>query len=282
MLFVAVSVAISLLVATRRRIERDREASLERERAARAEAERLSRHKDDFLAVVSHELRSPLTAILGWVTFIRRAVKDDEAIQRAIATIERNTRLQARLVDDLLDIARIVEGKLELHRERVDMAALARQVVESHRPGASRARIGLEFVEAPSAPDAACALVDVQRIEQAVGNLLSNAIKFTPPGGCVRVRLERAHDRVRVVVSDTGPGIDPDVLPYVFDKFRQGTGARAYGGLGLGLAIVKQLVALHGGTVRAVSEGKDRGSTFVIELPTLTASADRLIRASPP
>jgi signal transduction histidine kinase len=263
-LFVAVSAAISLLASTRRRAERERSRLLKRERAARAEAERLSRAKDDFLATTLHELRSPLTAILGWVEVLRHADTTRDAVDRALGPIERSTRLQARLIDDLLDVARIVEGTLELQRTRINMVSLLGHIVESHQPGAHDKDV---FLGGKIAPDALYVFADPQRIEQMVGNVISNAIKFTPLGGEVSVTLDREGDRARIAVRDDGPGIAADVLPHIFERFRQGAGARAYGGLGLGLAIVQHLVLLHGGTVRAESEGTNRGATFVIELP---------------
>jgi len=243
---------------------------LERERAARAEAERLSRAKDDFLAAVSHDLRAPLTVILGWVEVLRRTEPSRDALDRALGPIERNTRLQARLIDDLLDVARIVEGTLELQRTRIDLSSLLRHIVESHQPSARWKEISLGGM---TPPDALYVYADSQRIEQMVGNVISNAIKFTPAGGTASVTLDREGDHATIAVRDDGPGIAPDLLPHVFEKFRQGEEARAYGGLGLGLAIVKHLVLLHGGTVRAASEGTNRGATFVIELPLAEDSA---------
>jgi signal transduction histidine kinase len=269
-LFVVVSVAISLLASTRRRVECERSLLLERERAARAEAERLSRAKDDFLATVSHDLRAPLTVILGWVEVLRRTEPSRDAVDRALGPIERNTRLQARLIDDLLDVARIVEGTLELQRTRIDLSSLLRHIVESHQPSARSKEVSLG---GKTAPDSLYVFADPQRIEQMVGNVISNAIKFTPAGGEVSVMLDREGAHARIVVRDDGLGVAPDVLPHIFEKFRQGEGARAYGGLGLGLAIVKHLVVLHGGAVRAESEGTNRGATFVIELSLAEDSA---------
>jgi signal transduction histidine kinase len=262
-LFVAVSLVTSRLASARRRIDHERQELLERERAARAKAERLSRAKDDFLAMVSHELRSPLTAIIAWGQVLRRSEDTNESVRRAIGSIERNARLQARLIEDLLDGARIAEGTLELRRVRIDIVPVFRQLVESHQP-AARAK-GVVLISQIGV-DALPMEVDAQRIEQVVGNLVTNAVKFTPAGGRVAISLERVGGRARIVVSDTGPGIAADLLPHIFEPFRQGADAHAYGGLGLGLAIVKHLVTLHGGTVD-VEHGPNRGATFVVELP---------------
>jgi signal transduction histidine kinase len=262
--FVTVSGVVSWLASTWRRMERERSVLLERERTARAEAERLSRAKDEFLATVSHELRSPLMAILGWVQVLRRTPAESGRMRVALDTIERNTLLQGRLIGDLLDVARIVEGKLTVSRHRIDLVPVVRQVVESYRPTARDKHV--ELVD-ESVIASAHVVADDQRIEQIVGNVVSNAIKFTPRDGRVTIRLECARDRLRIVVTDTGAGIPADLLPHVFERFRQGEAGLATGGLGLGLAIVKHLVTLHEGTVRAESAGKDRGATFIVELP---------------
>jgi signal transduction histidine kinase len=262
-LFVTVSLVISRLASARRAIDRERQRLLESERAARGRAERLSRAKDDFLAMVSHELRSPLTAIIAWVEVLRRSEGGNPTVRRAIGPIERNARLQARLIDDLLDVARISEGTLELRRVRIDMVPIFRHIMESHHPAARAKGVILAHqVEVAALP----LEIDAQRIEQVIGNLVVNAIKFTPAGGRVAVSLERVADRARIVVSDTGPGIAAELLPHIFEPFRQGADARSYGGLGLGLAIVRHLVTLHGGTV-CVAPGAERGATFVVELP---------------
>jgi signal transduction histidine kinase len=270
-LFVGVALVISRLASTRRRVDRERQQLLEAESAARARAERLSRAKDDFLAMVSHELRSPLTAIIAWVQVLRRACDTSETVRRAIGPIERNTLLQARLIEDLLDIARIAEGTLELRRAPIDAVPIVRQIVESYHP-AARAK-GLMLV-LQVAVDSLPVIVDAQRMEQVVGNLVANALKFTPTGGQVTVTLERVRRSARIEVSDTGPGVSADVLPHIFEPLRQGPGARAHGGLGLGLAIVKHLVTLHGGTV-CVEPRRGRGATFVVELPLETAASPR-------
>jgi signal transduction histidine kinase len=263
-LFVTVSTAIAWLASARRRLDQERLVLLQRQRAAAAEAARLALAKDHFLATVSHELRSPLTAILGWVHVLRRLVAADGDVGRAIDTIERSTRLQARLIEDLLDASRAAEGKLRLSRRRLDLVPLLRQIADAYRP-AARAK-GIHFVDRIAA-ESLPLLADSERIQQVVSNVLSNAIKFTPAEGRVTLVLEPAGAIARIVVSDTGVGIDHDVLPYVFERFHQGASELSHAGLGLGLAIVKDLVTLHGGAVRAESEGRGRGATFTIELP---------------
>jgi PAS domain S-box-containing protein len=237
------------------------------------EREEADRAKDQFLATLSHELRTPLTAILGWTRMLRSGRLDADAQTTALATIERNTRLQTQLIEDLLDVSRIISGKLQLDRQPVELAAVVEAAVQSLQSVAESKGVRLDV--ALTATDS---LVegDPHRLQQVVLNLLSNAIKFTPPEGRVRVGLERVAERARLVVSDTGQGIAPQVLPHVFDPFRQadGTHTKQHGGLGLGLAIVRHLVALHGGIARAESEGPGRGATFTVELP-LAAPAER-------
>ena len=226
-----------------------------------------NRAKDIFLATLSHELRTPLTPVLGWVNLLRSSKTHDPAMLRqALEAIERNARLQARLVDDLLDISRVVSGKLRLEREPVEMGAVVAAAVETVRAEAAARDIAVE-VETPDFP------VVVQgspvRLQQIAWNLLSNAVKFTPSGGRVSVGVAREGNEARVSVADTGVGIAPDFLPHVFDLFRQADSSttRQHGGLGLGLAIVRALVELHGGWVRAESEGKGRGARFTFGLP---------------
>jgi PAS domain S-box-containing protein len=230
------------------------------------EREEADRAKDQFLATLSHELRTPLTAILGWTRMLRSGRLDAAAQATALATIERNTRLQTQLIEDLLDVSRIISGKLQLDRQPVELAAVIEAAVQSLQSVADAQGVGLQLAITKSD-----GLVegDPHRLQQVVLNLLSNAIKFTPPDGRIDVRLEHAGERARLVVSDTGQGIAAHVLPHVFDPFRQadGTHTKQHGGLGLGLAIVRHLVALHGGTVRAESEGQGCGATFTVELP---------------
>jgi signal transduction histidine kinase/ActR/RegA family two-component response regulator len=255
------------------RVQRDleeREQLLVREQTARAEAESANRLKDEFLATVSHELRTPLTAILGWSHMLRKNRLDGAATQRAVQTIERNAQLQAQLVEDILDVSRVIAGKLRLNVSLVDAASVINAAIDSVQPAADSKGIQLEVTLDPKARRIQG---DPERLQQVVWNLLSNAIKFTPAGGRARVRLERTEDFVQIKVSDTGCGISKEFLPFIFDRFRQadGTTTRRHGGLGLGLAIVRHLVELHGGTARAESPGEGQGSTFIISLPLSVA-----------
>ncbi|HEV2762848.1 MAG TPA: response regulator, partial [Pyrinomonadaceae bacterium] len=234
-----------------------------------------NRAKDIFLATLSHELRTPLTPVLGWVNLLRSSKTHDPAMLRqALEAIERNARLQARLVDDLLDISRVVSGKLRLEREPVDLRDVVATAVETARADADARDIALE-VETPETP------VVVQgspvRLQQVAWNLLSNAVKFTPTGGRVRARLWSEGGEARVSVEDTGVGIAPEFLPHVFDRFRQADSSttRQHGGLGLGLAIVRALTELHGGWVRAESEGQGRGARFTFGLPRAADGEER-------
>jgi PAS domain S-box-containing protein len=260
--------AIARDVTERRRIEEERRRLLESERASREAAEEASRLKDDFLATVSHELRTPLTAIHGWALLLASGQLDAAASARAVQVIERNARAQKQIINDLLDVSRIISGKMRLDVRRVELGSVLSAAVESVRPAAAAKEIELRTaLDAPAAEVSG----DSDRLQQVFWNLLSNAVKFTPAGGRVSVRLSRADGHAEVAVIDTGQGISPDFRPYVFDRFRQGdpSTARAQGGLGLGLSIVRHLVELHGGTVRAESEGEGRGSTFTVELPLL-------------
>lgn len=244
--------------------------SLMHEQMARADAENANRMKDEFLATVSHELRTPLTAIMGWSHMMRKGNLDEVTMARAIATIERNAKSQAQLVEDILDVSRMIMGKLRLNITPVDLAAVINAAIDSVQLAADSKGIKLEVTLDPSARHT---IGDANRLQQVVWNLLSNAIKFTPAGGNVTLRLERAENFVSLCISDSGCGIGSDFLPFVFDRFRQadGTPTRTHGGLGLGLAIVRHLVELHGGTVRADSAGVDNGATFVISLPLAPA-----------
>jgi CheY-like chemotaxis protein/nitrogen-specific signal transduction histidine kinase len=252
-------------VGERRREAQLREQLLERARAAHAEAQAANRAKDEFLAVLSHELRTPLQAILGWAQVLQRADVTASEMRRAGEVIERNAERQARLVEDVLDVSRIVSGKLKLASAPVVLADAIQAAIEILRPTfeAKRVSLGIDVAEACEV------LGDQQRLEQVVWNLLSNAVKFTPPGGRVEVGCARAGEDVKLSVRDTGCGIHPDFLPHVFDRFRQeDAGAtRRQGGLGLGLAIVRHIVEMHGGRVEAASDGPERGATFTIFLP---------------
>jgi signal transduction histidine kinase/ActR/RegA family two-component response regulator len=262
-------------VRERERLERDRCELLERERRARAEAERANRAKDDFLAVISHELRTPLTTVLAWTQLLRGGKLDAGKAQRAAETIERAARAQAQIVDDLLDLARIIAGNLVLDLQPVHPAPIVLAVVESLRPSAEKK--GVRLIIDPQ-PLAGSRLVRVMsaptRLQQVVWNLVGNAIKFTPAGGRVEVRMSVVAGECRLSVTDDGIGISPDFLPRIFDRFSQADGSktRAHGGLGLGLTIVRAIVETHGGRVEAASEGEARGSTFTVSLPALQAT----------
>ena len=232
---------------------------------ARAEAEVANRAKDEFLATLSHELRTPLTAILGWTRILRREKVDEPTRVRGLEVIERNVQAQTRLIEDVLDVSRIITGKMQLNVRRVEMGGVIDAAIESVRPAAEAKKIEVvSIVEGP-----ATIMGDGERLQQVVWNLLSNAIKFTPNGGRIEVRLRTRGDEVDLEVTDSGKGIPPEFLPYVFDRFRQAdsSSTRAHGGLGIGLALVRHLVELHGGSVQAKSAGEGRGSTFAIRLP---------------
>ena len=242
---------------------------LERERGARAAAEEASRLKDEFLAMVSHELRTPLTSIFGWTRLLRTEELDAGTLARALETIERNARSQARLIDDLLEVSSMIRGNLRLEARPVELAQVIEAAIHSLRPAADAKAIRIDYTFEPG-----IGLIsgDPDRLQQVVWNVLSNAIKFTSPRGRVEVRVRRVDRSAEIRVSDTGQGISPAFLPYVFDRFRQAdsTITRLHGGLGLGLSIVRELVELHGGTVHAESRGEGRGATFTIHLPIST------------
>ena len=250
----------------RLRAENEREELLAGERVLRGQAEELSRLKDQFLATMSHELRTPLNAIFGWITLLRTRRLDEATQARALETIERNARAQKRLIEDLLDVSRIVTGKISLEPgdvvpSRVVEAAIATMQLAAQ---AKDVRIVPMLGEVPAMIHG-----DAARLQQVVCNLLSNAIKFTAPGGRVDVELTMSGDQLQISVADTGQGIKPEFLPHVFERFRQEDGSirRRHGGLGLGLAIVHHLVELHSGTVEAQSEGEGSGSRFTVRLP---------------
>jgi PAS domain S-box-containing protein len=249
-----------------RRGEAERAALLAREQEARAEAERASRAKDEFIATVSHELRTPLNAVLGWARLLRTGRLDAESTVRAMEAIERSAMTQAQIVDDLLDVARIVRGRLKLDVRDVDLAAAIEGAADTVRPAANAKGI---TVELHLEPGGGLVRGDPARLQQITWNLLANAIKFTPPGGRVEVRLSRLPDRVRLQVEDDGTGIDPGFLPHVFERFRQADSSptRAHGGLGIGLAIVRHLVEAHGGSVAAASAGRNKGACLTVDLP---------------
>jgi signal transduction histidine kinase/ActR/RegA family two-component response regulator len=259
-------------IVERRRAEQERAELLVREREA-------NRLKDEFLATLSHELRTPLNAILGWTRLLRGKALPETAVDPALEKVERNAQMQARLVEDLLEVSRITTGKLRLDMREFDVVALARTAVDSIRPTAEARGV---IVERDFTVATMPTVGDPDRLQQVVWNLLSNAVKFTPSGGRVKLTLRRIGDTDEIVVADTGIGIDPVFLPNVFDTFRQAdaSATRAHGGLGLGLSIVRHLVEVHGGAVTAASEGRDRGATFTVTLPVRSLSS--LSPAPPP
>ena len=265
LLFFVTVLAMAWLASTVRRLEDERRQLLVRERAARALAEEASRAKDRFLVVVSHELKTPLTVILSWLHLLRTDKLHGDEIAAALETIERNTRLQAKLVSDLLDTARAARGQgMDLTMSEVDVPEVVRHVVESHQPQAKAGGVTL----AGHGRGATTVLGDPDRLQQVVSNLVSNAMKFTPAGGHVHVAVTSDTEVARIVVRDTGEGIDDTVLPHIFEPFCQGEpGRRRPEGMGLGLAITKHIVEMHGGTIRARSAGLNRGATFIVELP---------------
>lgn len=259
-------------VSAQHRLMEERNQLLEAERAARTEAERASRMKDEFVATLSHELRTPLNAILGWSYMIARGQVAGEDLKKGLETIERNARIQVKMIEDLLDMSRITSGKMRLDFQQVDFDAVVDAAIASIRPAADAKRIQV-VRRMRSRIDRVQG--DPHRIQQIVWNILSNAIKFTAKGGTVTVAVESDDTHSRLRVTDDGIGIEPSFLPHVFDRFRQADGSttRSYGGLGLGLAIVKQLVELHGGSIRAESEGSGHGSTFIVDLPLSPSGA---------
>ena len=255
----------------RKQAERDLELLLQREQEARRKAEEASRLKDEFLATVSHELRTPLNAIYGWATMLRSGKLSEEYAVNAVEIIERNARIQIQLIEDLLDVSRMVSGNLRLEIEAIDPETVIRAAVDAVRPAADA-----KSIEITTELDSKIRMVfaDASRLQQILWNLLSNAVKFTQNGGRVSVSLRPKTNAIEISVKDTGAGISPEFLPFVFERFRQAEQAttRVHGGLGLGLAIVKNLVEMHGGSIIAESEGIGLGSTFTVILPQLIYS----------
>jgi len=251
-----------------RGLQAERQTLLEREQAARAEAEHANRAKDEFIATLSHELRTPLNSVLGWARLLRSGRLDEAGSRQAVEAIERGATTQAQIVDDLLDVSRIVRGELRLDVRPVDLRPVIEAAVDTVRPAARARDIAIE-VNLP--PRAAPVSGDAGRLQQIAWNLLANAIKFTPPGGRVEVRLEQLPEAVEIAVRDDGQGVPPEFLPHLFERFRQldSSTTRAHGGLGLGLAIVRHLVEAHGGTVAGDSPGPGQGSTFTVRLPVI-------------
>jgi PAS domain S-box-containing protein len=253
-------------VTERRQAERQQAVAIEREREARREAEAAARSKDEFVATLSHELRTPLNAIFGWVQLLRKGALDDGARVHALEVIERSTRTQTRMVEDLLDVSRMMSGNLRIEPRPVDLAAVVNAAVDAVRPALDAKSLNLVTgLDSEAGPVAG----DPERLQQVIWNLLTNAIKFTPRGGRIEVRLERRDSGVQVQVSDSGRGIAPDFVPRVFERFSQAeaSSSRSQPGLGIGLALVRHLVELHGGTVQVASDGEGRGATFTVRLP---------------
>lgn len=262
----------------RKQIEKERDRLLQLERAARAEAEVANRVKDEFLMVLSHELRTPLNPILGWTKLLQTRQFESEMVAHALQTIERNARQQAQLVEDLLDVSRILQGKLTLSCYPVNLVEVIEGALASVRLTAQAKSITLEKqLDTTVRP----VLGNSVRLQQVVWNLLSNAVKFTPHGGRVEVRLEAEEKFAQIQVIDTGKGIEASFIPYVFDYFRQAdsTSTRSFGGLGLGLAISRYLVELHGGTIEAASEGECKGAVFTVRLPIQSDQPEQPVKA---
>jgi PAS domain S-box-containing protein len=258
-------------ITERRHFEEELERLLLQERSLRAEAERAARLKDEFLATISHELRTPLNAILGWATMLRRGPLDELTAARGIEAIERNAKAQAQLIEDLLDVSRIISGNLRLELKPIALSSVVKGAMDSVQLAADAKEIRLQMVLDPAADNVRG---DAARLQQVVWNLLSNSIKFTPPGGSVTVEIDRVDSTAQMTVTDTGEGISREFLPFVFDRFKQADGSttRKHGGLGLGLAIARHLMEMHGGTIAASSPGEGLGSTFKVHLPLATAN----------
>lgn len=260
-------IGINVDIDDRKQIEDDRQQLLEREKIARAEAENANRLKDDFLATLSHELRTPLSSILGWSRLLKERQVEGEQAVRAIETIERNAKSQSQLIEDILDVSRIISGKLRLDVRPVELSSIIETAIESVRPAAEAKNIRLQRV----IDSGGMISGDADRLQQIIWNLLSNAVKFTPKEGRVQIKLERVNSHVEIIVADNGIGISAESLPFIFERFRQSDSSttRKHGGLGLGLAIVRHLVELHGGTVQAASDGLNQGSAFTVMFPLI-------------
>src|SRR5689334_15223 len=264
---------LSRYIGELQRSEEAREQLLLRAERARAEAEAANRIKDEFLATLSHELRTPLTSLLGWSSVLREARRDEKVLKQGLDAIDRNAHVQAQLIDDLLDVSRIVSGKLHLDVIPLDLGSVTRAAINVVQPAADAKGITLDYW---AEPGLGAISADSARVQQIVWNLLSNAVKFTPHNGKIHVRVENDGSDARVTVKDTGQGIEPEFLPRVFDRFLQADSSttRSFGGLGLGLAIVRHLVELHGGTVSAASDGLNKGASFSATFPLLTGRTD--------
>ena len=259
-------VAIKRDVTERKRTEEESHELIQRERAARAEAEKANRLKDEFLATLSHELRTPLNAVIGWSRMLSSGRLDREDAKHALEVIERNAWAQKQIIEDILDVSRVITGKLQLNLGPVDLVAIVDAALDAVRPAMEAKDIKIETVI-----DSSLKMIsgDVDRLQQVVWNVLSNAAKFTPAGGQVQIHVNQTPTHVQICVSDSGPGIDPAFLPHVFERFRQADGSttRTHGGLGLGLAIVRHLVELHGGTIDAENRTDGTGAIFTVRLP---------------
>ena len=255
------------------RANRERLQLLDSEREARSQAERASRMKDEFLATLSHELRTPLNAVLGWAHILRTEKLQGDELKQGLDTIERNARVQAQIIEDLLDMSRIISGKVRLDVGQIDLPAVLNESIDTVRPRRRRRAFACKLLVDPRAGPISG---DPDRLQQVFWNLLNNAIKFTPKGGQVQVLLERVKSHIEVSVMDTGEGIAPEFLPYVFDRFQQGDASttRRHGGLGLGLAIVKQLVELHGGTSASKATESAKGQPLLVHLPLLAVYSE--------
>jgi len=272
----------------RKRAEAERTELLQRERAARAEAEKANRLKDEFLATLSHELRTPLNAVIGWSRMLSSGRLDRESSKHALEVIERNAWMQKQIIEDILDVSRVITGKLQLNRSPIDLVAVIDAALDAVRPAMEAKEIKIETIIAANLRTISG---DADRLQQVVWNVLSNAAKFTPAGGSVEISVNQTETHVIIQVADSGPGIDPEFLPHVFERFRQGDGSttRTHGGLGLGLAIVRHLVELHGGTIAVENRTPESGATFTIRLPlpsgelqaATLANADAAFRQSP-
>jgi PAS domain S-box-containing protein len=262
-------IGTALDITVRKQIDQERERLLAREQSALKEAQEANRTKDEFLATLSHELRTPLTSILGWARMLRTGTLDRETTSRAVETIERNARVQTQIIEDILDVSRIITGKLSLNFEPIKLASVLESAISSIQPAADAKGIS---ISKDLGPEGVIISGDSHRLHQIFWNLLSNAIKFTGAGGHVDIKLECLESHARIRVKDTGKGIKPDFLPFVFDRFRQAdsTTTRSHGGLGLGLAIVRHLLEIHGGVVKAESEGEGKGATFIVQLPLIS------------
>jgi signal transduction histidine kinase len=255
-------------------LERRRTELFERESHARQQAEEASRLKEEFLATVSHELRTPLNAVVGWSRLLRSGQLDGDGVSHAVEVIERNAAAQRQIIEDLLDVSRIVAGKLRISTQPVDLLLIIHGAIDAVRPAAEAKEIKISTHVA--APDA-IVRADAERLQQVFWNLLANAVKFTPPGGVIDIYLERHDSLAEIRIEDSGPGVPPEFLPHIFERFSQadGSSTRKHGGLGLGLAIVRHLVELHGGTVSAANRGAEGGAILTVRLPSM---ADALVQ----